>query len=151
MIKEIGGTSRAPPDSAAWPRPLAGHIHHFSIREAGQRGSRPHPKAGGSHLVTPRRREKIRGKTVILFRIFQECLQNCLKHAAGPTSTSASLVLRATPCPVRDDGAVSTRTGPHRQAGTASRSQPRPLTAAPGPPFRPGEGTTSLCKYLTNS
>jgi signal transduction histidine kinase len=110
LLKDIGSNvARALQDLRSLAKGLhAGHIRHFSIREAVDEEVQRIRKAGGLIVsVTSEGAEKKikEEKQLILFRIIQECLQNCLKHAAatniniGFTWYSEQLRVR-----VRDDG-----------------------------------------------
>lgn len=110
LIKDVyANVTRALQDLRSLAKGLhAGHIRHFSIREAVDEEVQRIRKAGGLKVsVTSEGEEKKikEEKQLILFRIIQECLQNCLKHAAasniniGFTWYPEQLRVR-----VRDDG-----------------------------------------------
>jgi signal transduction histidine kinase len=110
LLKEAGANvGRALQDLRSLAKGLhAGHIQHFSIREAvDEEVQRIRKGAGLTVSVTSEGDEKKikEEKQLILFRIIQECLQNCLKHAAatniniGFTWYAEDLRVR-----VRDDG-----------------------------------------------
>ncbi|HLZ87809.1 MAG TPA: sensor histidine kinase [Puia sp.] len=152
MLKDAGdNVARALQDLRSLAKGLhAGHIRHFSIREAVDEEVQRVRKAGGLTVsVTSEGAEKkIKDdKQLILFRIIQECLQNCLKHAAatniniGFTWYAEQLRVR-----VRDDGqgfdaerALAAANG----LGLENiRNRARLTGGSSAIQSRPGEGTT---------
>jgi len=152
LLKDIGANvARALQDLRSLAKGLhAGHIRHFSIREAVDEEVQRIRKAGGLTVsVTSEGAEKKikEEKQLILFRIIQECLQNCLKHAAasniniGFTWYSEQLRVR-----VRDDGqGFDPDSSPTVSAGIGLeniRNRAR-LTGGSSVIYsKPGEGTT---------
>jgi len=152
LLKDIGSNvARALQDLRSLAKGLhAGHIRHFSIREAVDEEVQRIRKAGGLIVsVTSEGAEKKikEEKQLILFRIIQECLQNCLKHASasniniGFTWYSEQLRVR-----VRDDGqGFDTDSAPTLAGGIGLeniRNRAR-LTGGTSIIYsKPGEGTT---------
>jgi two-component system NarL family sensor kinase len=152
MLKDAGANvARALQDLRSLAKGLhAGHIRHFSIREAVDEEVQRVRKAGGLTVsVTSEGAEKKikEEKQLILFRVIQECLQNCLKHAAatniniGFTWYSDSLRIR-----VRDDGCgFDTDTAPTLAGGLGLeniRNRARLTGGTSSIISRQGEGTT---------
>jgi signal transduction histidine kinase len=128
----------------------AGHIRYSSIREAVDEEVQRIRKAGGLQVsVTSEGEEKKikEEKQLILFRIIQECLQNCLKHSAarhiniGFTWYAEQLRVR-----VRDDGQgfdAEQTLALHNGIGLENiRNRARLTGGSSAITSRPGEGTT---------
>ena len=152
MLKDVGANvARALQDLRALAKGLhAGHIRHFSIRQAVDEEVQRIRKAGGLTVsVTSEGDEKKikEEKQLILFRIIQECLQNCLKHASasniniGFTWYPEQLRVR-----VRDDGlGFDTESAPTLAGGIGLeniRNRARLTGGSSIIHSRPGEGTT---------
>jgi signal transduction histidine kinase len=152
LLKDAGANvARALQDLRSLAKGLhAGHIRHFSIREAVDEEVQRIRKAGGLNVSVSSEGEehKIKEeKQLILFRIIQECLQNCLKHAAatniniGFTWLPDQLRIR-----VRDDGAgFDTENTPSIHSGLGLENIRNRAKVTGGSSVivsRPGEGTT---------
>jgi signal transduction histidine kinase len=152
MLKDVGANvAQALQDLRALAKGLhAGHIRHFSIRQAVDEEVQRIRKAGGLVIsVTSEGEEKKikEEKQLILFRIIQECLQNCLKHAAAANInigfTWFPELLRVR---VRDDGqGFDTEKATSLAAGLGLeniRNRARLTGGSSDIRSRPGEGTT---------
>jgi len=152
LLKDAGGNvARALQDLRSLAKGLhAGHIRHFSIREAVDEEVQRIRKAGGLTIsVTSEGVEKKikEEKQLILFRIIQECLQNCLKHASassiniGFTWYAEQLRVR-----VRDDGTgFDTEAASSAASGLGLENIRNRASLSGGNSSihsRPGEGTT---------
>ena len=152
MLKDAGANvARALQDLRALAKGLhAGHIRHFSIREAVDEEVQRIRKTGGLTVSVSSEgsEKKIKeDKQLILFRIIQECLQNCLKHAAatnihiGFTWYAEQLRVR-----VRDDGTgfdAEKTLELHSGLGLENiRNRARVTGGSSVIHSRPGEGTT---------
>ena len=152
LLKDASGNvARALQDLRALAKGLhAGHIRHFSIRQAVDEEVQRIRKAGGLIIsVTSEGTERQikEEKQLILFRIIQECLQNCLKHAAASNiNIGFSWYDHQLRVRVRDDGqGFDPDTAPTLAGGIGLeniRNRAQLTGGSSSILSKPGEGTT---------